>query len=81
MAILHVRNIPDKLYRRIKELAAEESRSLTAEAIKLLDQGLRAHEARQGAAAVAARIRRHAEKTELPQGWTDAAELIREDRR
>ncbi|MHB8257287.1 MAG: FitA-like ribbon-helix-helix domain-containing protein [Acidiferrobacterales bacterium] len=81
MAILHVRNIPDKLYRRIQKLAEEENRSLTAEVIQLLDQGLKTREARRGAAAVVARIRRQAEKVELPKGWTDAAELIREDRR
>lgn len=80
MAILHVRNIPEKLYKRIQKLAEEENRSLTAEVIKLLDQGLKTREARRGAATVVARIRREAEKVELPKGWTDSAELVREDR-
>jgi plasmid stability protein len=80
MAILHVRNVPDEICQRIQTLAEEEDRSLTAEVIQLLPEGLKAHEARRGAAAVMARIRREAEKVKLPKDWTDAAELIREDR-
>jgi plasmid stability protein len=80
MAILHVRNVPDEMYQRIQKLAEEEDRSLTAEVIQLLAQGLKAHDARRGAAAVVARIRREAEKVELPKDWTDAANLVREDR-
>ena len=80
MATLHVRNVPEKLYKRIQKLAEEESRSVTAEVIQLLSQGLRAREARQGAAAVIERIRQHAGKVTLPRGWKDSAELLREDR-
>lgn len=80
MAILHVRNVPEKLYQRIQKLAAEENRSLTAEVIQLLNQGLQAHEAHRGAAAVIARIRHRARRIELPRGWKDSAELLREDR-
>jgi plasmid stability protein len=80
MAILHVRNVPEKLYRRIQKLAEEENRSLTAEVIQLLHQGLRAREARRGAAAVIERIRQRAQKIELPRDWRDSAELLREDR-
>ena len=80
MATLHVRNVPDKLYKRIHKLAEEENRSVTAKAIRLLSQGLQAREARRGAAAVIGRIRSRAQKVELPRGWTDSVELIREDR-
>ncbi len=31
MATLHVRNVPEKLYKRIQKLAQIENRSLTAE--------------------------------------------------
>lgn len=36
MAILHVRNIPDKLYNRFQKLAGEANHPLTAEVIQLL---------------------------------------------
>lgn len=80
MAILHVRNVPEKLYKRIQKLAEEENRSVTAEVIQLLNQGLQAREARRGAMAVIERIRQRAQKIELPRGWKDSAELLREDR-
>lgn len=80
MAILHVRNVPEKLYKRIQKLAAEENRSVTAEVIQLLNQGLQARDARRGAAALIERIRRRAQNVELPRGWKDSAELLREDR-
>jgi plasmid stability protein len=80
MATLHVRNVPDKLYKRIHKLAEAENRSVTAEIIRLLSQGVQAREARKGVADVIDRIRRRAQKVELPRGWIDSAELIREDR-
>lgn len=80
MATLHVRNVPEKLYKRIQKLAEEENRSVTAEVIRLLSQGLQARESRRGAVAVIERIRQRARKVELPRGWVDSAELIREDR-
>ncbi len=80
MAILHVRNVPEKLYKRIQKLADEENRSVTAEVIQLLSQGLQAREARRDAAEVIARIRQRAQKVELPRSWKDSAELLREDR-
>jgi len=80
MATLHVRNVPDRLYKRIQRLAEEENRSVTAEVIQLLNHGLQAREARRGTAAVIERIRQQARKAEWPRGWVDSAELIREDR-
>lgn len=80
MATLHVRNVPEKLYKRIRKLAEDENRSLTAEVIQLLSQGLQAREARRGTVEVIERIRQRAQKIELPRGWKDSAELLREDR-
>jgi plasmid stability protein len=80
MATLHVRNVPEKLYKRIQKLAETENRSLTAEVIQLLSQGLQAREARRSAVAVIERIRQRARSLELPRGWADSATLIREDR-
>ena len=81
MAILHVRNVPEEIYKRIQKLAQEENRSLSAEVIQLLSQGLEVREARRGAAAIIERIRQRAEKVDLPGGWIDSVELIREERR
>lgn len=80
MATLHVRNVPEKLYKRIQKLAEKENRSVTAEVIQLLSQGLQACEARRGAAAVIERVRQRAQKVELPRNWKDSTELLREDR-
>lgn len=80
MPTLHVRNVPEKLYKRIQKLAKDENRSVTAEVIQLLSQGLQAREARRAAAALIERIRQRAQKVELPRGWVDSVEMIREDR-
>ncbi len=80
MATLHVRNVPEKLYRRIQKLAEDENRSVTAEVIQLLSLGLQAREARRNAAAVIERIWRRAQEVELPRDWVDSVELIREAR-
>jgi plasmid stability protein len=37
MATLHVRNVPDELYERLKSLAGHNHRSLSAEVIDLLE--------------------------------------------
>ena len=80
MAILHVRNVPEKLYRRIQELAEEEKRSMTAEVVALLDAAVERREARKRNAGMLSRIRRRAAALKLPSGWVDSVELIREDR-
>ena len=40
MATLHVRNVPDELYERLRRQADAEGRSIGAEAVQLLDQQL-----------------------------------------
>ncbi len=40
MATIHVRNVPDKLYKRILKLAKKENRSIASEVIQLLILGL-----------------------------------------
>ena len=80
MTTLHVRNVPDELYRRIQALAEAEIARSPPEVIQLLNQGLHAHEARQDAAVLIDRIQQRSRTVQLPKGWTDSAELIREDR-
>lgn len=81
MPTLHVRNVPDKLYRHIQKIADDEGRSLTAEVVQLLDHGIRAREARRGAAVILDRIGKRALATGLPRGWKDSTTLVRADRR
>lgn len=81
MAILHVRNVPEKLYRRIQELAEEEQRSMTGEVIALLDAAVERREARKRTAGMLSRIRRRSATVKLPPGWGDSVELVREDRK
>lgn len=81
MATLHVRNVPDKLYRRIRKFAEEDNRSLTAEVIEILARGVEARQKHRGTAEIIERIRRQSRTRELPGDWTDSTELIREDRR
>ena len=46
MSTLHVRNIPDELYDRVRKLADREKRSLTTEVNDLLDHAVRDRESR-----------------------------------
>lgn len=81
MAILHVRNVPEKLYKRIQGLAQKEKRSMTAEVIALLDGAVEQREARRRTAGTLERIRRRAAAIRLPSRWVDSVELIRQDRK
>jgi plasmid stability protein len=76
VATLHVRGVPDDLYRALAERARQRDSSITAEAIRLL-RGALAIE-RAGQAAVLDAIR--TERTSLPPGAPSSARLIREDR-
>src|SRR4051812_9825924 len=48
MATLHVRNVPDELYERLRAQADAEGRSIGAEAVQLLDQQLAGGGSRRG---------------------------------
>jgi hypothetical protein len=48
MATLHVRNVPDELYERLRVHAEAEGRSIGAEAVHLLDQQLAGGGSRRG---------------------------------
>ncbi|MGD8863587.1 MAG: hypothetical protein PVI30_26470 [Myxococcales bacterium] len=41
MSTLHVRNVPDDLYEALRERAAEQRTSISAEAVRLLKRALR----------------------------------------
>ena len=78
MPTLHVRNIPEKLHRRIQKLAEADNISLSAEVVTLLDaavqdRGLHARQDR-----VLAGIRRR--RFRPPRSAPDSTALLREDR-
>jgi len=80
MPILHVRGIPEDLYERVKEQAALQHRSLTAEVIWLLEQGLAVGEATLGMDEWLAQARRLRESLEARGVQVDSTEFIREER-
>ncbi|GAB4434435.1 MAG: hypothetical protein Fur0044_31820 [Anaerolineae bacterium] len=78
MPILHVRNVPDSLYERIRQRATQQNRSISAEVISLLDKALTPPELSQ--AEVLANIRRRRFFRPADQGAPDSATLLRQDR-
>lgn len=78
MPTLHVRNVPDDLYARLRQRAATQNRSLSAEVISLLDTALEGSTAAQ--AAVLERIRRRRFFEPATAGAPESTYLLREDR-
>ncbi len=77
MATLHVRNVPDALYERLRRRAEIQNRSLSAEVISLLDRAL---DETVDQAAVLARIQRRRTFTPEDVGAPNSTSLLREDR-
>jgi plasmid stability protein len=76
MAVLHVRGVPDDLYRALARRARERDTSITAEAIRLLRRALAIE--RPGQAKLIDAIR--AEREPIRTGSRSASDLLREDR-
>jgi plasmid stability protein len=77
MAVLHVRGVPDDLYRALARRARERDSSITAEAIRLLRRALAIE--RPGQAKLIEAIR--ADREPVRPGSPSAAEILRDDRR
>jgi len=81
MPTLFVRGVPDELYARLRQAAAESRRSINAAAIEALERGLatssRGRLALDQALARAAQIRQRSTPLDQP---ASAVDLIREDR-
>jgi len=76
MAVLHVRGVPDDLYRMLEKRAKERKSSITAEAIRLLRRALAIE--RPGQARLIEAIR--TEREPIRPGGPSPHELIRSDR-
>ena len=77
MTILHVRNVPDKLYERLQRRAEAQRRSLSAEVIYLLDWAPEESEWPAETTLAAIRARRLARPS---VGAPDSVTLLQEDR-
>ncbi|MFO7696058.1 MAG: Arc family DNA-binding protein [Anaerolineae bacterium] len=77
MSTLHVRNVPEALYERLRQRAAEQRRSLSAEVVILLSQALSQE---QSASATLEEIRRGRAYSPSAVGAPDSTRLLREDR-
>jgi hypothetical protein len=79
MAVLHVRDIPDTLYKKAKLMADANGRSLSAEIVTMMEAAVTAYESRMKHRRVMAKLRARAAKaTPLPAGYV--ADLVREVR-
>lgn len=76
MSTLYVREVPEELYEALRRTAKERRSSVSREAIRLLERGLRLEHVE--ARAVLADVRTH--RPAVGAGRVDAAALIREDR-
>ena len=80
MAILHVRNFPDQVYAELQQLALARNRSISAEAIILIQEALRREQLRQKQAQLLAEIRRRRFTYPKHKHVPDSIKLLREDR-
>ncbi len=76
MATLHVRDVPDSTYEALRERAAERRTSISSEAVRLIERGLRTDRTRVNE--LLAQI--EASRVTAVRGTPSAAELIRRDR-
>ena len=77
MATLHLRNVPTKIYERLRRRAKQNGRSMNAEAVALLEDAVE-REDRTGS--ITAELRQLANTINLPPDAPRAEEIIRQDR-
>ena len=78
MPTLHVRNVPETLYDRLRQRAQERNRSISAEVVMLLDSALEESEDTQ--TELLDSIRRRRFFNPAAAGAPDSTTLLREDR-
>jgi plasmid stability protein len=78
MPTLHVRNVPEDLYARLKESADARHRSLSAEVIALLEWALEGSE--RNTASTLSSIQRRRSYSPAATGAPESVQLLREDR-
>jgi plasmid stability protein len=78
MPVLYLENVPREVFDRIHQLAEAHGRTVEAEAVRLLRQGLLSRPGEPSQAELLADLRRHSFTP--PPGTPDSVELLREDR-
>lgn len=82
MPTLHVRNVPNSLYKSLRAMAETERRSLSAQVITLLERALSQGAIRpESMSVILKRIRNRRQAIRLPKNWPGTLKLLREDRR
>jgi antitoxin FitA len=80
MATLHVRNVPEEMMEKLKDRAARERRSVSAEILSLVEDALESDERRRRNQMLLDNIRENRRQM-VPAGpGEDAVSLVREDR-
>ena len=79
MATLHVRSVPEDLYKEVQKLAEERNRSLSAQVVTMLAQAVEDEKNRKAQTKALASIRRR--RFSVPKKAPSSLELLREDRR
>jgi plasmid stability protein len=78
MNTLHVRSVPDDLYKRLQQLANAKNRSLSAQVITMLEQAVEEEERWKNQTKVLTTIRHRRFKP--PKDSPSTLDLLREDR-
>lgn len=78
MATLHVRNVPDEMYARLRERAETSHRSLSAEVLILLRDAL--EDGKPSQREILAEVRRRRFFRPSDVGAPNSTDLLREDR-
>ena len=79
MPVLHLNDVPNEVYEPILHLALAHNRTVEAEAVSLLRQGLFSELGGQSQKELLASLRRRSFTP--PPGTPDSVELLREDRK
>lgn len=80
MSTLYVRNFPEELHRKLRELAARNKRSMNDEAIALICKALGEEDVYQKRSAMLKRIAEIRAKHLASPDSVNSLELLREDR-
>jgi plasmid stability protein len=81
MATLYVENVPEPLYKALRERARKNRKSMAAEVIELLEQNVPTAEELRSRREFARRMRELSSQEPLTPGpFPSAEEMIREDR-
>jgi len=75
MAVLHVRNIPENVYKRAQAIAAARGVTLSAHILDLLEADIAAHEARKRLRRIMAELRKRPYLAPAP-GLPSTSEII-----